>query len=985
MSVKIEILDYKYSVSQLQQMNPDSSFASPSSWTISPAGTWTISGGDATKNLGTTGYVSHPMTFTEGASYRLIFKLKNVLSGNVRLSQHLIGGLSSPPYDANGTYTFDWIQGAFNTDKLSFRASNAFDGSIDYANVYPLSGIDWDNSVVGELDVDNHSDFPVALTFQISDFKDLTSTSGDYSKTFKIPATKNNNNILKNLYTPNIVVDNKVTNQKPCRILFNNLYSLIGLIQIDGVGGYGETPSYYNCVFFGNNISWASKIEDYYMNTIEWGDAGEGLEYNSPSISATWEHEDCDNASNSPIVYPLTSYGDYNETGTASTIQLFDTYGVHSGYGAAYTGYYGLTNTGLGYGTPIPVADWRPAIFIKNTLDKIFNNLAYRINSEFMNTSMFKKLVWLLPNFKYNNPDNRTIGLGYSSGFSGEGFVKKIIDAPTNDQYDNTDYTSQNIILNLNDSTDFLLNGDRANVGWGSDGVFTFTEYGNYIIDVENFGFYWDRLTYSGGSYRCDYVRLYMELQTVGHNTFTQIAVSPSNLPFTVLGSGASDGSDQIENFTINRWFNKGDKVRLGIKIKSQSLSYSGNSVNIYLFGSSSPTSATQSNNANATVNININPEPVEYGQTYNLQDVISPDYKQLDFIKGVAHAFNLQMTTDESLKSITIEPYNEFYKPYSEAIDWTYKLHRNNEISDKWIKNDLKRNIVFKYKTDEHDLTVKKRGEDYFKGILDEFPYREILPDTFEKGDSTFENPFFAGTYNGKDRDTTGTLSLDTAYSGCLWDGVYGDWSTNRPIKGFEFLPRLLYWNKYTSDAPFNQTPKKAILETWTTAYKQIVASNSPLYLSFAYTKFPQATMVDRDKTTSPNLAYGNVPVRQYDDLTNTYGSEVTLKGLYETYYKATVEGLKRNPRIRTVSIDLTTSDIVNLDFRKLIYIDGVYWRINRIIDYNPINNSNTKVELIEWFQLGNFAATAPTFGTSFGTGWNTDGSYDDNNDIGL
>ena len=53
--------------------------------------------------------------------------------------------------------------------------------------------IDWDNSIVGELDITDHSDFPLAVTFQISDFKDITSTSGDYSKTFKIPATKNNN------------------------------------------------------------------------------------------------------------------------------------------------------------------------------------------------------------------------------------------------------------------------------------------------------------------------------------------------------------------------------------------------------------------------------------------------------------------------------------------------------------------------------------------------------------------------------------------------------------------------------------------------------------------------------------------------------------------------------------------------------------------------------------------------------------------------
>jgi hypothetical protein len=47
-------------------------------------------------------------------------------------------------------------------------------------------------SVVGELDVTDHSEFPLALTFQISEIQKLTSTTGDYSKSFKIPATKNN-------------------------------------------------------------------------------------------------------------------------------------------------------------------------------------------------------------------------------------------------------------------------------------------------------------------------------------------------------------------------------------------------------------------------------------------------------------------------------------------------------------------------------------------------------------------------------------------------------------------------------------------------------------------------------------------------------------------------------------------------------------------------------------------------------------------------
>ena len=42
----------------------------------------------------------------------------------------------------------------------------------------------------------------------------------------------------------------------------------------------------------------------------------------------------------------------------------------------------------------------------------------------------------------------------------------------------------------------------------------------------------------------------------------------------------------------------------------------------------------------------------------------MNPDYKQIDFIKGIAHAYNLQMTTDESTKTVYIEPFDIFYKP---------------------------------------------------------------------------------------------------------------------------------------------------------------------------------------------------------------------------------------------------------------------------------------------------------------------------------
>ena len=76
-----------------------------------------------------------------------------------------------------------------------------------------------------------------------------------------------------------------------------------------------------------------------------------------------------------------------------------------------------------------------------------------------------------------------------------------------------------------------------------------------------------------------------------------------------------------------------------------------------------------------------------------------------------------------------------------------------------------------------------------------------------------------------------------------------------------------------------------------------------------------------------------------------------------------------KSNPRVRVAYFDLKVSDIVNLDFRKLVYIDGVYWRVDKIIDYFPNNNNPTKVELVQWLELGAFAASSPAFGVGSGS----------------
>mgnify|MGYP003629880667 CR=1 FL=1 len=957
MSVKIEVLDYDYETRELAQMNPDWVFQSPSSWTIYPLGSWIIANGDASLVLGQpAGTLRIPMTFIEGQRYRIKYRIKGLTQGFIQLPNHMANPADKVfNTNTNGYFEADWIQGANNLNRLNLRGRG--DGVLDSVRVFPISDINWENSVLGELDVTDHTDFPLAMTFQISDFKDLTSTSGDYSKTFKIPATKNNNTILQNLYIPNIKGENQVPENKPCRIMFNNLYSLVGQIKVTEVSGYGETASHYNCVFYGSNLTWANLMQDSYMSDIEWGDEGENLLYQKDDIMATWQHLDSDNISKSPIVYPITSYGDYNPTGESNTIQLLDTQLAATSQGAG--AYYG-SNNNVSLDTPIPSADWRPAVFIKTTFDKIFNGIGYKIVSDFMNKDMFKKLVWLLPNFSYNNTDERIAEHSVLSYFSNntpmtagtveEDGIQALSAVRTRSQFVYTEVLNLNTLISDPSSYNFHVTADGGSNVDLVNNYITIGEYGNYNVSIEGLV---SRIasvtsTLAYGEVSKIGTRIIMQFQTVGNTGWSNISDDPRNDLYP-NSSPSVDDYRWLHGAEETRYFNKGDKIRLSVAfdiLESTDDPQGDIDFNVSVFFQS---------RSGSEFRIELIPDNVMYGQTYNLSDVMSSDDLQIDFIKGVAHAFNMQISTNESTKTVNIEPYDNFFKPLKDAIDWTYKLDRSNQTTDKWIKSNLKRNIIFKYKNDSSDLKVKQLGEEFYSGYQDILPYMETLPLTFDKGETVFENPFFAGTYNAKDNDINprrqNNYTNDPPESALLWSEVAWPAGEYRPDKGYNFLPRLLYWNKYSPSPALAATPKRALVQTWAGLEKFIIANADAV--GVLSNIFPQATSINSNSTTSPLLSYGNANANDYNSDSGTYTESIRVRGLFAEYYANMFNQLKKNSRIRTVHIDLKITDIINLDFTKLIYIDGVYWRINKIIDYKPNQNEPTKVELIEWSQI--------------------------------
>ena len=1022
--VKIELLDYVYDSEGQNQVN-FSNATSLGSWTVISSEEISISAAVGTQ-------VISPVTpeFALGNVYKSVLTVSGMSgSGLIGYTSTSVGGTAigwgSTHYrNADGTseVTFTATAGGAGSEGRIY-ASNGMSGVVR-STLALNTGVNFTKSIIGVLDVGNSTDFPLALNFSIAEARDLEARTGTYSKTFDIPATKHNNALLKGAYeVGSIIKDNQINTRKDCRIIIDDIYSLSGKLQIQSVGT-DSTPQYYSCVFYGDNIDWVSAIDNkLLMDLAEKGGAvgsgwdnlknansGKNLQVNEPSIVESWTVNNAltktsvggaTTPNNYSVIYPLAGYGLYNTDGEGFNMQLYKTKYELDGLNANETGYYGFFSDGTPYPNKVPTVDWRPAIFIYDIIHAIFKQEGYTINSTFIESTMFKKLVMLLPNFVYNNPQEREDANSIRITFSGANYLQYFkFETPAitvgtlqwpsmPNSFNNPSSTTG---IQFDSATSGFTSSLNTSMYDNSTGRFTIPEYGLYDIEIKNFGV-WIRSFCEGTatSSKSYYLKMDVYLLTVGSTAGWQNIGSSKAFDEQKVWPSCPEpkAGDNYNSWTFppidikDRYFNKGDRIEIRMKAKCTNSELSALSVPPaqsvgWLFdffcGSNpdGPNSAGGSGLNVAQINITHHGEKVEYGQTYDLKNVIDNESTQLDFLKGVIHAFNLQMTTDVSSKTVNIEPFNDFYSDKNQAIDWSSKLDLSKEQEDKFVKAAVKREFVFKYKEDSADKKVEARGNKYFDGIIDNYPYREYLSDEFEMGVTTFENPFFSGTYSSGDVKTSGgnaTSFSVTPTRALLWGNCEEDsepypWGLCRPPKGYEFRPRLLH---YTKDDCNNSS---GVLDGYPVKY-QVGAINFEFYDGQNHlrvilggdpqwpTGYKQNPYLQRGRVFSYDrtghyldvedpLTYNSLALESYSCVNNLEYAADPKRGLYQNYYQGMIEMLKTNPRIKIAYFNLKISDINKLDLRKLIYVDGYYYRINRIIDYSPNTNEVTKVELV-------------------------------------
>lgn len=300
-------------------------------------------------------------------------------------------------------------------------------------------------------------------------------------------------------------------------------------------------------------------------------------------------------------------------------------------------------------------------------------------------------------------------------------------------------------------------------------------------------------------------------------------------------------------------------------------------------------------------------------GQEVIINDAIPKGIYQRDFFTSLLKLFNLIVTEDKFKENhLVIEPYPDFYNT-TNYLDWSDKVDRSKPMRIKPMSELNARFYQMKYKQDNdfyNEAYRKKYNEGY--------------------GDRIYDTAYdFA-----KDTD-----SLEVIFSSSILFGASGTDKVFPAIykksgnEGFEDTIehniRIMQAKKITGTASWD------ILDGSSTVRTQD-------YYGYA------GHLNDPDVPTS-DINFG-APKELYFGLATGDLSANLFNAYYSPYL---AEITDKDSRLLTADFRLTIQDVYNLNFRKLIYIDGALFRLVRVNEWNTNANETTKCELLKVLNL--------------------------------
>jgi hypothetical protein len=702
--------------------------------------------------------------------------------------------------------------------------------------------------------LDLYKDISAEFTYNIDDVKDFSSRNTNFSKTIILPGNATNNKLFghifefgsSNFYNPaadNVGYNFNAAKSAACLIYVDKIQLFKGVIRLlEIVIDNGSIE--YECAVFGELGGFISALGISKLEDLDFSDYDHS--WTTTNIDNSWQ-----TINGSGYYYPLIDYGQVSTNKSSYQVSAL-----------------------------------RPALYVREYIDKLITESGYTYESSFFDTAVFRRLI--IPN---NQKDFSAYNVNY-------------FQANVETRYDTIDYYA--------DATSVIKLIYPAP-----------TISGSFVASNGN-----TRFTYTGataltmnatirlnGSYEEYADILYFALVKNGS---TQVAISDSvinlydTFDFTFSGSISFVTNDYFEVQAIRQdtasaytiWINSGD----------------------ILF----------------TTDVSQN-VPINYGETININGTIPRGIFQKDFFASIVKMFNLYVTesTDKS-KHLIITPYIDYYATSPtflqvndleeellvddvdlllledgavNYINWTNKIDRSKAFRVKPMSELNGRYFEYKYKQDSDFY-----NENYFKKYAQ--GYGDFIEDTgyeFAQDKQTAEIVFAATPlvgYAEEDKIVSTIFKKSNTQNAESEDKM-------------DSVIRILQAKKVTDVISWS------ILNGATTLWSG--------------TTYGYAGHLDDPDNPAADINFG-APKEINFTLATPYPSANLFNAFWSDYL---AEISDKDSKLLSCFVRLTDADIYSLDFSRLIWIDGSLWRLNKVVDYNPMDNDTTKCEFLKVIEL--------------------------------
>ena len=298
----------------------------------------------------------------------------------------------------------------------------------------------------------------------------------------------------------------------------------------------------------------------------------------------------------------------------------------------------------------------------------------------------------------------------------------------------------------------------------------------------------------------------------------------------------------------------------------------------------------------------------VSYGDTIAVNDTIPKGIFQREFFSTICKMFNLYVFEDyETEKKLKVLPFVTFYEDAT-SVDWSLKVDREKPMRIKPMSELNSRYYNYRYKQD-NDFYSENYRKKFNEG------YGDYIYDTeyeFAKETTSVELIFANSVLtkaNGTDK---------------VYPSIYKKSNENTKEDKIDSVIRIMQAKKITG------------VTSWSIKNGASVVSSFSDYGYCGHVNDPITPTFDLCFAPPQELSF---------EVTN-----YTSNNLFNSYWSAYMaEITDKDSRLLSCTMKLAFKDIYKLDFARLIWIDGVLYRLNKVTDFNATNEDVCNVELLK------------------------------------